>query len=165
MRFSLKWILVGTAYAALAAAALTRESSVYADLLWLATLVAFALALVVAGFSRGRRQIAAASFIAFSGCYMLCLHFAADSVPTTRRLLAWRHGPNASRPPQPPVLRTPSSPRVPVEVSLAERARAQYLAAARAAAQRQAARGLRSDSLRLSWFLSAGGRKDRGDSN
>jgi hypothetical protein len=154
MRFSLKWILAGTAYAALAAAALTQESSVYADLLWLATFVAFAFALVVASFARGPRQISAASFIAFSGCYLVCLHFAEASVPTTRLLLAWRLGDNANAPPQPPVLRTPTLPSVPMGMSLAERqARAQYLAAVRAAEQTQA---VRPKPIDLTPYLRAG---------
>jgi len=102
MRFSLKWILAGMAYAAVAAAALTQDTRVYADILWAATLVTFAFAVVAACFARGPRQIAAASFVVFSGCYLLCLHFAAESVPTSNVLLAWRVGEKANVPAWPP---------------------------------------------------------------
>ena len=50
MRFSLKWLLAGTAYAAVAAAALTQDSWIWADIVWALSLVAFAFALVVACF-------------------------------------------------------------------------------------------------------------------
>jgi hypothetical protein len=101
MRFSLKWILAGMTYAAVAAAALTQDTRVYADILWAATLVTFAFAVVAACFARGPRQIAAASFVVFSGCYLLCLHFAAESVPTASLLLAWRYEDLANAPPPP----------------------------------------------------------------
>jgi hypothetical protein len=99
VRFSLKWILAGMAYAAVAAAALSQDSWVYADVLWVLTLAAFAFALVVACFERGQRQIGAASFVAFSGCYLLCLQFAESSVPTSRLLLAWSAGDTINDPP------------------------------------------------------------------
>src|SRR5688572_27732308 len=92
MRFSLKWLLAGTAYAAVAAAALTQDSWVWADIVWALSLVAFAFAFVVACLARGPRQAAALGFVAFSGCYLVCLQFAESSIPTSRILLAWRDG-------------------------------------------------------------------------
>jgi hypothetical protein len=89
MRFSLKWILAGMAYAAVAAAAFSQETWVYADVLWAASLLAIVFAAILACFARGRRQIAAAGFEFASACFLLCLIFGdAGSVPTTRLLLA-----------------------------------------------------------------------------
>jgi hypothetical protein len=92
MRFSLKWLLVGTAYAVVAAAALTQDSWILADIVWTLSLVAFAFAVVVACLARGPRQAVALGFVAFSGCYLACLQFAESSVPTERLLLDWRFG-------------------------------------------------------------------------
>jgi len=88
MRHSLKWILAGTAYAALAAAGLSRGTWVYADLLWAASLVGFGCAVVLACFTRGAPQVAAAGFVVFAACFLVCLEFAPASVPTRRLLFA-----------------------------------------------------------------------------
>jgi len=92
MRFSLKRLLAGTAYAAVAAAALTQDSWIWADIVWALSLVAFAFAIVVSCLARGPRQAAALGFVAFSACFLACLQFAESSVPTSRLLLAWRLG-------------------------------------------------------------------------
>jgi hypothetical protein len=110
MRFSLKWILIAVVYVAVAAAALSQTTWVYADLLWAASLLAVVYAGLIAGFARGRRQAAAAGFVAASACFCICLYFANDSVPTRRLLVAA----NVGQAPQgvvefplaPPVLRT-----------------------------------------------------------
>lgn len=86
MQFSIRWILAGTAYVALAAAAFSRQTWVFADLLWAASLLAVVFATLVAAFARGRRQVAAAGFVVASGCFLLCMQFGNNSVPT-RRLL------------------------------------------------------------------------------
>ena len=89
MRFSLKWILAGMAYAAVAAAAFSQQTWVYADVLWAASLLAIVFAAILASFARGRRQVAAAGFVFASACFLLCLIFGdAGSVPTTRLLWA-----------------------------------------------------------------------------
>jgi len=88
MRYSLKWILAGTAYAALAAAGLSRGTWVYADLLWAASLVGFGCAVLLACFTRGAPQVAAAGFVVFAACFLVCLEFAPGSVPTRRLLVA-----------------------------------------------------------------------------
>src|SRR5688572_18802717 len=89
MRFSLKWILAGMAYAAVAAAAFSQQTWVYADVLWAASLLAIVFAAILACFARGRRQVAAAGFVFAGACFLLCLIFGdAGAVPTTRLLLA-----------------------------------------------------------------------------
>ena len=44
MRYSMKWILAAMVYVAIAAAAFSQDTWVYADLLWLAAFVAFGYA-------------------------------------------------------------------------------------------------------------------------
>jgi hypothetical protein len=110
MRFSLKWLLIGTAYAVVTAAALAQDSWIWADIVWAFSLVAFALALVAGVYARGQRQIAAAGFVAFSACYLACLQFAESSVPTSRWLLAIRLGEPANAFVQ-PLLPMPSAPQ------------------------------------------------------
>lgn len=88
MRFSLKWILFGMAYVALAAAALTQDHWAYADLLWLATFLAICWAIVTAIFSNGSRRAAAIGFALFAIGFATCAHVAEQSIPTRRILLA-----------------------------------------------------------------------------
>ena len=88
MRYSLKWVLFGMAYVAIAAAALTQDHWAYADLLWLTTLMAVCLAIVTAVFSSGSRRAAAIGFAIFALGFAACAHFAGQSVPTRRILLA-----------------------------------------------------------------------------
>jgi hypothetical protein len=118
MRFSLKWILVGVTYVAVAAAAFSQTTWVYADVLWAASLLAVVYAALVAAFARGRRQVAAAGFVVASVGFLVCLHFANNSVPTLRLLAAAGVGQNtmnpnvyAARPivrPQPVTITTPT---------------------------------------------------------
>jgi hypothetical protein len=88
MRFSLKWILAGVAYVAIAAAAFSQTTWVYADILWAASLLAVVYAALISVFLRGRRQLAAAGFVVASFCFLLCLTLGGDSVPTRRLLVA-----------------------------------------------------------------------------
>lgn len=87
MRFSLKWILFGMAYVALAAAALTQNHWAYADLLWLAAFVAICMAIqstlqqrVAPSDSNGVRLIRSRLCGACTVCRTL--------IPTRRLLLA-----------------------------------------------------------------------------
>lgn len=126
MRFSLKWILVAVAYVAVAAAAFSQTTWVYADLLWAASLLAVVYAALIAAFARGRRQMTAAGFVAASVCFAVCLYFANDSVPT-RRLLAALPGLGQNQGPSPyypsyapivvsrPVVETIATPSGPVK--------------------------------------------------
>jgi hypothetical protein len=92
MRFSLKWILVGVAYFAFAAAAVSQPGWVYADVLWTVSLLAVAYAALLTAFARGRRRAAAAGFVVGGVCFLGCVLWSSlvgggMSVPT-RRLLA-----------------------------------------------------------------------------
>jgi hypothetical protein len=84
----MKWALAAMAYVAVAAAAFSRQTWVFADLLWAASLLAVVFAALVAGFDRGRRQIAAAGFVVASGCFLLCMALDQNAVPTNRLLAA-----------------------------------------------------------------------------
>jgi hypothetical protein len=88
MRYSLKWVLFGMAYVAIAAAALTQDHWAYADVLWLTTLLAVFLAIVIAIFSSGGRRAAAIGFALFAVGFAACAHCAERTVPTRRILLA-----------------------------------------------------------------------------
>lgn len=88
MRFSLKWGLLGMAYVAVAAAALTQDHWAYADLLWLATFVAICMAIQSALFNSGSRRAMATGFALFALGFAACAQFAEHSIPTRRLLLA-----------------------------------------------------------------------------
>ncbi len=62
MRFSLKWLLAGTVYVAIAAAAFARPHWAYAEALWALTFLAVVYALIVAISGRGQRQVVAIGF-------------------------------------------------------------------------------------------------------
>lgn len=88
MRYSLKWGLVGMAYAALAAAAFGQGHWAYADLLWLATFGAICLAMLIAIFGTGARRAGGVGFALFALALAICMQFAPDSIPTRRIFLA-----------------------------------------------------------------------------
>jgi hypothetical protein len=87
-RFSLKWLLFVMVYAAVAAAAFSHGHWAYADILWTASFVAFGYALLLVCVERGPRQSGALGFVIFFACYLLCLFFAPDGLPTSRLLVA-----------------------------------------------------------------------------
>jgi hypothetical protein len=87
-RFSLKWLLAVMVYAALVAVAFGQPHWAYGDLLWTLSMAAFGYALVVTCLARGPRQARAVGFAVFFACFMLCLVFAPDSVPSARMLTA-----------------------------------------------------------------------------
>lgn len=84
----MKWILVGMSYVAIAAAAFSQESWVYADLLWAAAFVAICYALLLAAVSKGRARAMAGGFALFAVGFALCASFARDATPTARILEA-----------------------------------------------------------------------------
>jgi hypothetical protein len=86
MRFSLKWILAGMAYVAIAAAAFARDEWWYTDILSALTLLAVVYAILVTAFASGRRRIAAAGFVVASISFIFCAAYGGDGVPTTRLL-------------------------------------------------------------------------------
>lgn len=96
MRFSMKWILAAMAYVAVAAAAFSRQTWVFADVLWAVSLLAVVFAVLLAVFARGRRQVAAAGFVVASGCFLACVAFDQNAVPTNRLLAAAGINPNAT---------------------------------------------------------------------
>ena len=95
MRFSLKYILAATAYVALAAAAFTQPTWVYADLLWVVTFLAFVYALLSAYFTRGKRRATWLGFVVAAGCYVACVQFAPNGAPTGRFIKAILPRPSA----------------------------------------------------------------------
>jgi hypothetical protein len=125
MRFSLKWLLIGTGYAAVAAAALTQDSWVWADIVSVLSLVALAFAVVVSFVARGPRQATALGFVAFSASYLVWLQFAESSVPTSRLLLAVRF--RGDMPPEPPRLTIRGNPPPPGSMTPEAKVRMQML--------------------------------------
>jgi hypothetical protein len=104
VRFSLKWILAATVYVAIAAAAFGRGTWYYADGLWALTLLAVVYAIAVAAFASGKRRAMAATFVVGCACFLLCVTFGSDAVPTARLLVASGLGQTeqpAFNPPQP----------------------------------------------------------------
>jgi hypothetical protein len=98
-RFSLKWILAAMVYAAIAAAAFSQQTWVYADLLCGAALLALGYALLLVIYTRGPRQAAAAGFAVCMILIAAVVQISPDSVPTLRILTATGIG-------QPPILPT-----------------------------------------------------------
>jgi hypothetical protein len=87
-RFSLKWILAAMVYAAIAAAAFSQETWVYADILCAVSLLALGYAVMLIIYARGERQAAAAGFAVFMVLLAACLLMAPQSVPSYRILTA-----------------------------------------------------------------------------
>jgi hypothetical protein len=63
MRFSLKWILAAAVYVAIAAAAFSQPSWVYADVLWAMSLLAIVFAGVMVFAARDKARMAAGGFL------------------------------------------------------------------------------------------------------
>jgi hypothetical protein len=112
-RFSLKWILAATVYAAIAAAAFSQETWVYADILCAISLLALGYAVMLIIYSRGERQAAAAGFAVFMVLLAACLLMAPQSVPSFRILTAMGVGQTPATMPinaiPPPVVSFPAS--------------------------------------------------------
>jgi hypothetical protein len=98
MQFSLKWILVAVVYVAVAAAAFSQQSWVYADILWAASLLAVVFAALLAFMGRNKGRVAAAGFLLASVAYVACIAFGqiggSDVVPTERWLAAAGYSPS-----------------------------------------------------------------------
>jgi hypothetical protein len=93
MRFSLKWLLAGTAYAAVAAAAFGTGEWFYADALWVTSLLAIVYAATLAILATGRERWGAVAFAFACGCFLTCLMFGGDAVPSARILAAAGYSP------------------------------------------------------------------------
>src|SRR5262245_46462201 len=83
-RFSLKWALVATVYVAIAAAAFSHGMPLYADLLWILSLIAFGYAVLLIVYARSAQQARAAGFAVLALCFLCCAYMVPDSVPTSR---------------------------------------------------------------------------------
>ena len=88
MRFSLKWILISMAYAALSAAALTQDGWAYADALWAITLIAVAYSVLVAIIASSKQRATAVGFAVFAIVFLVCVVVTPESVPSQRLLVA-----------------------------------------------------------------------------
>jgi hypothetical protein len=88
MRFSLKWILGGTVYVAIAAAAFGTGKWYFADALWTIGWLAVVYAIAVAMFAAGKRRAMAATFVVGCACFLLSLMLGGEAVPTERLLVA-----------------------------------------------------------------------------
>ena len=88
MRFSLKWILISMAYAALSAAALTQDGWAYTDLLWAITLTAVAYSVLVAIIASSKQRATAVGFAVFAIVFLACVLVTPESVPSQRLLVA-----------------------------------------------------------------------------
>jgi hypothetical protein len=117
MRFSLKWILAAVVYVAVAAAAFSQASWVYADILWAVSLLAIVWATLMMFLTRGRARAAAAGFLLASGAFLLCvaagLLLGGNVVPTSRILVAagyQQFQPSPFYYVQPPMPYQPSNP-------------------------------------------------------
>jgi hypothetical protein len=98
MQFSLKWILVAVVYVAIAAAAFSQQSWVYADILWALSLLATVFAALFAFMGRDKGRVAAAGFLLAGLAYIACVAFGeiggGDVVPTKRWLAAAGYSPS-----------------------------------------------------------------------
>jgi hypothetical protein len=81
-RFSLKWMLAAMVYAAVAAAALTQNSWLYVDVLWLGALAAVGFAVLLTVYARGERQARAVGFVVLAAGFLLWMYAAPHSMPT-----------------------------------------------------------------------------------
>jgi hypothetical protein len=89
VRFSLKWILAGMVYVAIAAAAFARGEWYFADMLWTLTMLAAVYSILIATFASGRRRIIAAGFLVAAAVFLGCMAFVdVNQLPTARLLMA-----------------------------------------------------------------------------
>ena len=81
MRFSLRWLLIGTAYFALVAAASVAGKAWLIDVVWSVAVLALCYAIVVTLISTGRRRAIAVGFVVFATAYLVGWLFFSDRVP------------------------------------------------------------------------------------
>jgi hypothetical protein len=87
-RFSLRWILAATAYAALAAAAVGRQSDALATWVWTITILVAAYVFLTACVARGERRFAAAGFALLFAINSACMYLAPSHLPSTSVFVA-----------------------------------------------------------------------------
>lgn len=138
LRFSLKWLLLGMVYVAVAAAAFGQPKWVFSDAIWFTGWAALGYAVLLACFARGGRRARGFGFALFAVAYLAAAYFSPESVPVTRILnslgirdpLKVDDDPNAMLPAAPlPLSRGTSSPYV----TFSARGDAMWMAKLRAA--------------------------------
>jgi hypothetical protein len=96
MRFSLKWLLLGTAYVALVAASIGSGNWLLADAVWAVTLCILCYAIVTACFATERqRRSAALGFVILAVGYVVCGYMSAGRLSTKRLLSAFGYSVSA----------------------------------------------------------------------
>ena len=98
IRFSMKWLLAGMVYVALAAAALTRPHWGWADVLWALSFIAVCYAATLAFNFTGERRSRAVGFLIGSLLYAGALHLSEDVGPLARLVIASAPATNAALP-------------------------------------------------------------------
>jgi hypothetical protein len=88
MRFSIRWMLAGTAFVALVTAAIASQSNLLVDLVWAVVLLAVVYAMVLACSPDKQRQAIAIGFVSVAVMYAACLYFFPSHAPTTHALKA-----------------------------------------------------------------------------
>jgi hypothetical protein len=83
MRFSLRWLLLATAYVALVAAALRIGTVEFAHSVWVVSFLALCYAVVIACNPKSRRQAAAIGFVTLATIHIACLLIDPDT-PVSR---------------------------------------------------------------------------------
>jgi hypothetical protein len=84
MRFSIRWLLVITAYVALLAATIGTQSRFLVDLVWIVTLSAFCYMVVAACIERGKRQAMAIGFVVMAATHVVGLYSVPYATPAAR---------------------------------------------------------------------------------
>lgn len=90
MRFSIRWLMAATAYAALLAAAIGTGSALLVSLVWAVPILSFCYAVIVSCVDRGRRQAMAIGFAVVSAAHVGCIYLAPYNSPA--RLLYYAAG-------------------------------------------------------------------------
>jgi hypothetical protein len=88
MRFSLRGLLLATAYVALVAGAIGSRSALLADAVWLVSIAVTFYAGVVAGASTGVRRATAIGFVVWFAAYFAGLYFIPNRMPANQLLTA-----------------------------------------------------------------------------
>ena len=84
IRFSMKWLLAGMVYVALAAAAFSQTHWAWADGLWVASFIALCYAAALAFNACGNRQARAVGFLVGGVSLLIAIQCSPDSVPLGR---------------------------------------------------------------------------------
>jgi hypothetical protein len=84
MRYSIKWLLAGMVYVAIAAAAFAQPHWAYVGVLWTAAFCALAYAMIVGLFARGPERVLAVGFVITSLMWLACVQFAPTTFPISQ---------------------------------------------------------------------------------